>query len=283
MDKSSLSLLDNLTKKAGLELSAGQLGAFDAFADLLIEKNRHVNLTAISDEPGIVVRHFMDSLSVAVYIHELAETIGTRAGGLEHPCADAGGPEHTGTDAGGPEHPGADAGHAAETGRPHASAGKRPPARLADVGSGAGFPGIPLKILYGDALDVTLIESTGKKVNFMNEAVEMLGLNRCKAVHARAEDAARRDGMRGQFGFATARALAPLPTALGYCLPLLARGGILIAMKGRRETAEKELSQAERQMAKLGGRLSRTVSFALEAPGPDPVQYERTLVIIERT
>jgi len=234
LDKSSLLLLENLAHDAGLALNAGQLGAFNAYGDFLTERNRHVNLTAISDETGIIVKHFFDSLSVAIYAHELTDMIGAGV-------------------------------------------------KLADVGSGAGFPGIPLKILYGDALDAVLIDSTKKKVDFMNEAAGILGLSRCAAVHARAEDAARLIEMRGRFNAATARALAALSDTIGYCLPFLSQGGILIAMKGRRETADNELAQTGRQLKKYGGNVLRIKSFTLDVQGTNPIQYERTLVIIEKT
>jgi len=150
-------------------------------------------------------------------------------------------------------------------------------ASLVDVGAGAGFPGIPLKILYGDALNVALIDATRKKVNFMNDAVGMLGLNGIVAIHARAEDAAKLPGMGGKFDFATARALALLPKTAAWCLPFLKPGGILIAMKGLRENAEAELELAAPKLPRLGGGKPRIEEFRF---GDET--YERTLVVIEK-
>ena len=256
MEGSSISLLKGALSQAGIILNAAQLEALNAFGDFLVNKNAQFNLTSIRDETGIVVRHFLDSLSPAIYVRELAALY---------------------------------------------SAGNPESKDLVDVGSGAGFPGIPLKILFGDALNVTLIDSTLKKVNFMTEAAGLLRLNGCRAVHTRADEAAGRAGMRGRFNYATARAVAALPKLIEYCLPLLAPGGILIAMKGRRAAAEGELAQSGPQLAKYGGRLVDIIGFSLDSragfgpppdigsangssaavrSNPDATKYERTLMII---
>ena len=257
LDESSITLLFNAVKEIGLELSGAQLEAFSAFGDLLIARSRYVNLTAITDERGIVIKHFLDSLCVAAYTPGLA-AIPSAAGVID---ADSG---HSAAGVadfdGGHSAAGVadfDGGHSAagvaDFDGGHSTAGVvdsacllnrrgAGPYSLIDIGAGAGFPGIPLKILFGDKLRVTLIDSVRKKVDFMNHSISILGLNDCDAIHIRAEDAALRDNLRGQFDFATARALAALPRIYDYASPLLRSGGILIAMKGRREAVDRELS-----------------------------------------
>ena len=232
-----------------------QLKAFDMFGDLLTERNKRVNLTAIRDEAGIVIKHFYDSLSIVIHVRELSDLLSAAAARRGVVGENRAGIARNGAVGDG---------------------GAGPRKKLADVGAGAGFPGIPLKILFGDALDVTLIESVGKKVRFMDEVIAALRLDGCGAVHIRAEDAARA-GMGGLFDFATARALAPLPKTLEYCLPLIKTGGTLIAMKGRRDTADKEIAQSADRLTALGGKHLRTVGFAF------PGSAERTILVIEKT
>jgi len=258
MDTSHLTLLKNLCDEAGLGLTQRQLEAFNIFGDLLIERGRHVNLTSILDEREIIVKHFWDSLTAAVHVKELTLAIAAAAD-IFSPDSDA-----IRSDSG-------------AVGSAAGVCGGANKIRLADAGAGAGFPGIPLKILYGDALAVTFIDSTRKKVDFINDAVRILGLSDCAAVHARLEDCARGAGFRGAFGFVTARALAPLPKLLGYCAPLLGRGGILVAMKGRRETADAETAQAGAQFAQSGCRLLRATGLNLPGGG------ERTLIVIRKS
>lgn len=135
-------------------------------------------------------------------------------------------------------------------------------ARLLDLGSGAGFPGIPLAIARPD-MDITLMDSLGKRVNFLNEAARRVDL-RVKAVHARAEEAARGD-MRESFDIVTARAVARLGVLCELALPFVKVGGALIAYKG--PAAAEELAEAENAMRRLGGGAARIVPCGL--PGRD--------------
>lgn len=145
---------------------------------------------------------------------------------------------------------------------------------LADVGSGAGFPGIPLKIVR-PALEVTLIEATAKKVGFLTAVVKELGLEGVDTVHGRGEECGRRSGFRERFDVVTARAVAKLNALVEYCLPLTAVGGRFIAFKGP-EGAE-EAENAGRACAVLGGAMPRLDSFELpEESG------RRTLVVVEK-
>jgi len=123
---------------------------------------------------------------------------------------------------------------------------------LVDVGSGAGFPGLPLKIVRPD-LDVTLIEATGKKVAFLHHVIDLLGLTGIRALHGRAESFAHDQGHRQRYDLATARAVASLPALLELCLPLLRIGGRGLFPKGL-EIAE-ERDAAERAAVQLGGRI----------------------------
>ena len=132
-----------------------------------------------------------------------------------------------------------------------------------DVGSGAGFPGIPLSIMLPETR-FTLIDALQKRVNFLNAVIERLGLN-ARALHLRAEDAARRGDMRESFDLATARAVAPMNVLCEYLLPLVKVGGHALALKG--PGLDEELAGVERAAALLGGRQARVQPLAI--PGRD--------------
>ncbi len=146
-------------------------------------------------------------------------------------------------------------------------------ASVAEVGSGAGFPSIPLKI-YRDDLRFTLIESTGKKCDFLRTAVEKLNLTNVTVLNVRAEDAGKNPALREQFDCCCARAVARLNTLAEYCMPLVKTGGRWIAYKGR---AEEELSEGKKAISVLGGREAQAFSYSLgEEMG------ERTVVVVEK-
>ena len=190
---------------------------FLLYKDLLIEWNAKFNLTAITDEEGITVKHFIDSLSIR-----------------------------------------------------NAVMGRK---NLADVGTGAGFPGLPLKI-SGFAGKLILMDSLKKRVNFLEMLIMELGLKKCHAVHIRAEDAGRGE-FREAFETVTARAVANLPVLCEYCLPLVKNNGIFIAMKG--PEAVFEIKASARAIEKLGGRHIKTENLIL--PGTN---FERNLIYIEK-
>lgn len=146
-------------------------------------------------------------------------------------------------------------------------------AACVEIGSGAGFPSIPLKIVRRD-LKLTLIESTGKKCTFLKEVVKELGLENVEVLQLRAEDAGRDAMYRERFDVCFARAVARLNTLSEYCLPLVRRGGLFVAYKG---DAAEEVKEGERAISLLGGRMRESISYEL------PEGYgKRTLVCVEK-
>lgn len=176
--------------------------ALDRYAELLVEYNRKVNLTAITEPEGIEDRHFIDSLLLAAQ------------------------PEVRG--------------------------------RVVDVGTGAGFPGIVLK-LFRPEIDLTLMEPTGKRVDFLKYACAELGIE-AEFAKERAEEAARKR-WRETFDTAVARAVADLPVLAEYCLPLVNVGGVFVAMKG--SSAQDEAARGAGAVKKLGGEVAETRAFTL--------------------
>lgn len=150
-----------------------------------------------------------------------------------------------------------------------------PPARLIDVGTGAGFPGLALKILY-PAMRLTLVESVGKKANFCRHIVETLALENVEVLAVRAEDVGQMAAHREKYDWAVARAVAAMPVLAEYLLPLVKVGGNFVAQKG--ESGPAEAQAAEKAFKILGGRLRQLVK--VELPG---VADERYLVIVDKT
>ena len=185
----------------GMDISAAA-PRLAAYAQMLVEYNKKVNLTAITDAEGIEDRHFIDSLLLASQ------------------------PEVAGS--------------------------------LVDVGTGAGFPGIVAK-LYKPQLALTLMEPTGKRVDFLRYVCGQLGIA-AEFAKERAEEAARKR-WRETFDVASARAVASLPVLLEYCLPLVKKGGLFIAMKGA--GAVQEVQQAQAAAARLGGKYAGRRDFTL--------------------
>ena len=218
-----------------LELSRAQLAAFQIYADELQAWNAKFNLTAIKDSEGIQIKHFLDSLSL-----------------LKALCPAAAGEEDGRLRAADP--------------------GLR--ARLVDVGTGAGFPGLPLKIVCPQ-LQLTLVEATGKKATFCEAVVEKLNLSGVLVVKARAEEVGRDPSHREQYDWAVARAVAEMPVLAEYLLPLVKVGGHALAQKGK--DAEAEIEAAKGAIKKLGGELRELKKVIV--PGLDEDRY---LVIIKK-
>jgi 16S rRNA (guanine527-N7)-methyltransferase len=150
----------------------------------------------------------------------------------------------------------------------------RPEARTIDVGAGAGFPGIPIKLVY-PSVRLTLLEATGKKVTFLEHMIGLLALRRVTAIHARAEELARDPAHREQYDLVLARAVAEMPVVAEYTLPFWKVGGWVIAQKG--EAGAAEAWSADQAIKLLGGELRRVVH--VELPG---LPEDRSLVIIEK-
>lgn len=142
---------------------------------------------------------------------------------------------------------------------------------LLDVGSGGGFPAIPLKIM-NDNLSVTMLEATGKKCEFLKTVVKELGLTNVTVINGRAEDIAKDERYREKFDCVTARAVARLNTLLEYCMAFVKVGGIFVALKG---DAEEELTEAENAIRVLGGRLKESFNYELEGA-------KRALITVEK-
>ncbi|MBI1794667.1 MAG: 16S rRNA (guanine(527)-N(7))-methyltransferase RsmG [Chloroflexi bacterium] len=153
--------------------------------------------------------------------------------------------------------------------------GANPPHHLIDVGTGAGFPGLPLKILYPQ-LKLTLVESVGKKAMFCQHIVRVLGLDSVNVIHARAEDLGHKPEHREQYDWAVARAVAGMNILVEYLLPLVKVGGTMLAQKG--ESGPAEAQSAEKAMKLLGGKLQQILPVNL--PG---VADDRFLVLVHKS
>ena len=158
-------LLYSAAKETGIDLSDMQLEKFQIYYELLIETNKVMNLTAITEENDVVNKHFMDSITLGKYI---------RLNGR----------------------------------------------RVIDVGTGAGFPGIPLAIINND-VHFTLMDSLNKRINFLNMVIEKCGLNNIETVHSRAEDLGHNDNYREKFDYCVSRAVANMSVLLEYCIPFI--------------------------------------------------------------
>lgn len=145
---------------------------------------------------------------------------------------------------------------------------------LIDVGTGAGFPGIPLKIMF-PSLKITLLDSLGKRIKFLNEVISVLGLEKVEAIHGRAEDYAKPALLREKFDICVSRAVANLTTLSEYCLPFVKKGGYFVSYKSDRISEEKNVAQHAIHI--LGGVIDREVDFSL----PDSDIY-RNLCIIKK-
>lgn len=203
----------------GLSLGEEQLAMLETYAAMLKEWNERMNLTAIIDDEGIAVKHFLDSLVLLRYLKL-----------------------HQG-------------------------------AKVVDIGTGAGFPGVVLKIARPD-LQLTLIDGLGKRITFLAALLEGLGLS-AECLHLRAEEAGRKQELREQFDLVTARAVAGMNVLAEYCLPLVKHGGIFAAMKG--PEPEEELTAAKQAIRVLGGTEAERESYRL--PNGDG----RTLIAIRKT
>lgn len=211
-------LLKSNAASLGVELNDEALEKFDMLAELLIEQNKTMNLTAITDPDEVVIKHLADSVSLFSVIN----------------------PENG--------------------------------AKILDLGTGAGFPGIPLLITRPD-INLTMVDSTAKKLRYVADTVEKLGLE-AETLHARAEEAGKSPDYREQYDIVCSRAVAALNVLSEYCLPFVKVGGVFVAMKSAK--AEEEIADAKKAIGILGGKIIDKKTFTLSDGG------ERTLIIIKK-
>ena len=208
--------MDNIFEQYNIRLDEKKKLLFNNYYNFLIEKNKVMNLTSITEKEEAYLKHFVDSLLPLSKIENGSTVL--------------------------------------------------------DVGTGAGFPGLPLKIA-NDSLNVTLLDSLNKRINFLNETIDLLKLNGVKAVHGRAEDYV--NVSRETFDVVVSRAVARLNTLLEYCLPYVKIGGYFIAYKSL--NCEEEIKECKKALNILGGEIDFEKTFTADLAG-----NERTLLFIKK-
>ena len=202
-------------------IDAVKMEQYNRYLLLLQEWNNKINLTAITEEDEVYLKHFYDSLTLARFVDL-----------------------------------------------------NKPTLKLCDVGSGAGFPSIPLKILFPE-IEITIVDSLKKRIRFLEILVEELALENVHLIHARAEDFGQKDEFRSAFDVVTARAVARLSVLAEFCLPITKEKGIFAAMKGSQGT--EELEDSQKALKILGGRLQTIETFEL----PEDAG-ERSILLIDK-
>lgn len=222
MDK--IRLLEDSLKKLNISIDEDQKSKFSKYYSLLLEKNKVMNLTRITDEEEIITKHFVDSLMIAKVVDmEKVES-------------------------------------------------------LIDVGTGAGFPGIPIKIMWPE-IKVTLLDSLDKRVGFLQEVIEELDLEGAKAIHGRAEDFGQDDNYREKFDLCVSRAVADLSVLSEYCIPFVKEQGEFISYKA--DGSEEEIHNAKNAIEVLGGCLERIATETI--PGTNIKRQFAVIRKIEKT
>lgn len=209
-----------ILEKWEIPFSKEQQEQLITYYEMLVEKNKVMNLTAITEFEEVLDKHFLDSISLAQYV-DLTK-----------------------------------------------------PVSVIDLGTGAGFPGMPLKIMFPD-LKITLADSLNKRILFLDEVISELGLTDIQTVHARAEDLSHDPNYREQYDYCVSRAVANLSSLSEYCLPFVRIGGSFISYKS--SEIEEELAAAKKAIFLLGGQFDRVIPFQLE--GTD---LNRSFVVIRK-
>ena len=204
----------------GVSLTGKQIEQFLRYYEIMIEKNKVMNLTAITEYEDVLKKHFVDSVSIVKAMDF--------SGSLS----------------------------------------------VIDVGTGAGFPGLALKLAFPE-LKMTLLDSLNKRIHFLNEVIEELGVDGVETVHGRAEDYAKPGKLREQYDLCVSRAVANLSTLCEYCLPFVKIDGLFVSYKS--EKISEELAAAKGAVSVLGGYIEKQVEFML----PDSDSY-RNLVLIRK-
>ena len=213
------SYLKNTIIDWNINLDDNQINQLDLFYEMLVEKNKVMNLTAITEFDEVIVKHFADSLSIGKVMPSNINTV----------C---------------------------------------------DLGTGAGFPGIPMAIAYPN-IQFTLIDSLNKRIKFLQEVVDALGIKNVTLVHARAEEAGRNKLYREKFDLVVSRAVANISTLSEYCLPLVKLNGYFISFKSG--DIKEEVSLSGNAIQKLGGSMEEPIYFSL----PD-TDISRSFIIIDK-
>ena len=213
-------ILEQKLGELGIKQDQNQLERFHKFYQLLIEWNKVMNLTGITEYEDVVEKHFVDSLSIIKAIDLSGIHI------------------------------------------------------VIDVGTGAGFPGIPLKIAFPH-LRVVLLDSLNKRIKFLDEVISQLGLTEIRTIHGRAEEYARKEEYREQFDLCVSRAVANLSTLSEYCLPYIQVGGMFVPYKSGE--IDDEVEQSKKAVRILGGNIKKVMKF--ELPGTD---IHRSFVLIHK-
>lgn len=210
--------MKEISNEIGILLEEKQINQFYTYMELLLEWNEKINLTAITKPEEIILKHFIDSMTIAKYIDKNVTLI--------------------------------------------------------DVGTGAGFPGIPLKIIRED-VEITLLDSLNKRINFLNEVINQLGLTKIQTIHARVEELGQNKKYREKFDYATSRAVANLATLAEYLMPLVKLKGTCISMKG--SNVEEEIQESKKSILVLGGEIEKIEKFQL--PKSD---IDRNMIVIHK-
>jgi len=211
-------MLKEGTRQFSFELSQEMIQQLLIYKEILKEWNKVVNLTAIEEDSEIIIKHYLDSMSILPYL-------------------------------------------------------KNTKIKLIDIGTGAGFPGLPVKIAYSN-IDVVLLDSLDKRLKFLKEVIRKLKLEGIITVHGRAEDFGVKQGYREGFDVVVARAVASLPILLEYCLPFVKVGGIFIAMKG---SNIEEIQHSMKALNILGGSIEKIYEIILPYS-----EIKRTIIIIKK-